>query len=96
MEEWRIRLPLASAILTVLQPDDFTVYDKRVGEVVKASDLQGTVWSDRLWNKYLEYKKKVEQQGPKNLSLNDKYRWLWGKSFHDSHKQWLAAETTNK
>ena len=96
MEDWRIRLPMASAILAVLHPEEFTVYDKRVSEVVKASDLQGMVWSDLLWNKYLEYKKKVEQQGPKNFSLSDKYRWLCGKSFHDGHKQWLTSDSQDE
>jgi hypothetical protein len=92
MEEWRFRLPLASAILTVLQPEDFTVYDKRVSKLVNSPDLQGMVWSDLLWNKYLEYKRKVEAQAPKTFSLRDKHRWLWGKSFHNSYSQWLTAE----
>ena len=30
IEEWEFRLPMASAILTVLYPDSFTVYDVRV------------------------------------------------------------------
>jgi len=90
MEDWRFRLPIASAILTVLEPDDFTVYDKRVADAVNASDLQGLVWSDSLWNKYLEYREEVERQGPQGLSLREKGRWLWGKNFHDAHKRWLT------
>ena len=93
MEDWRFRLPMSSAILTVLQPNDFTVYDKRVAEMVKGPDLRGIVWSDSLWNKYLEYKEKVERQGPESLSLRDKNQWLWGKSFHDSHKRWLTESS---
>jgi len=93
MDEWEFRLPLASAILTVLQPDDFTVYDKRVSKLVNSPNLQAMVWSDLLWKKYLEYKRKVEQQAPKSFSLRDKHRWLCGKSFHDSQKQWLADES---
>ena len=30
IEDWAFRLPMASAILTVLYPDSFTVYDIRV------------------------------------------------------------------
>jgi len=93
MDEWRFRLPLASAILTVLQPDDFTVYDKRICKLVNSPELPGMVWSDSLWNKYLEYKRKVEQQAPKSFSLRDKHRWLCGKVFHDSQKQWLTDES---
>src|SRR3989344_4900183 len=29
-KEWRFSLPMATAILTVLYPDDFTIYDVRV------------------------------------------------------------------
>jgi len=35
MKEWDLALPMASAILSVCWPDDFTVYDYRVCESVK-------------------------------------------------------------
>src|SRR5450755_4494827 len=35
IEAWCFRLPIASAVLTVLYPNDFTVYDVRVCEVLK-------------------------------------------------------------
>lgn len=34
VEEWRFRLPMASAILSVLYPEEFTVYDVRVCNVL--------------------------------------------------------------
>ena len=92
MEEWRLGLPVASAILSVLRPDDFIIYDRRVCKVTNSPEMQGMVWSDLLWKKYLEYKRKVEQQAPNNLSLRDKHQWLSGKAFHDSQKQWLTEK----
>ena len=38
MTKWAFRLPTASAILTVLYPDVFTVYDRRVCKVLGAFD----------------------------------------------------------
>ena len=37
MRDWKLRLPTASAVLTVLYPEDFTVYDQRV---CKMLDMQ--------------------------------------------------------
>ena len=34
IEQWGFRLPMASAILTVLYPEDFTVYDVRVCDLI--------------------------------------------------------------
>lgn len=34
IQKWRFRLPMASAILTVLYPDEFSVYDARVCETL--------------------------------------------------------------
>ena len=92
MEDWRFHLPVASTILAVLQPQDFTITDKRVCKIIRSPEMQGMVWSDLLWKKYLEYKRKVEQQAPNNLSLRDKHQWLSGKAFHDSQKQWLTEK----
>jgi hypothetical protein len=82
MDEWGFRLPMASAILTVLYPDDFTIYDVRVCEVLgDFQDAQHKKPFDNLWTRYEEYVQKVKATVTENLSLRDKDRWLWGKSF---------------
>lgn len=77
-------LPMASAILTVLYPDEFTVYDKRVCEQLGGfHNLKNTRNFETLWRGYQEFKSKVEKTAPPELSLRDKDRYLWGKSFYE-------------
>ena len=80
IEGWRFRLPMASAILSVLYPDEFTVYDVRVCDVLRGfHDVQG--WKfDNLWPGYQDYLKAVQGQVP-GVCLRDKDRTLWGESF---------------
>jgi hypothetical protein len=82
MVGWGFRLPMASAILTVLYPDDFTVYDTRVCDVLqKHHKLGSLVDFDSIWLGYQEFIFDVKNEEPKGLSLRDKDRFLWGKSF---------------
>lgn len=82
MESWGFLLPMASAILTVLYPTDFTVYDVRVCEELndfrKLKDIRDI---EKRWVDYKSYCKAVEAAVSEPLSLRDKDRWLWGKSF---------------
>lgn len=80
-------LPMASAILAVLYPNDFTVYDIRVcnsletdpsGEYHKLAHK--TKFSE-IWAGYQKFKNAVLEINPTNLSLRDKDRYLWGMSF---------------
>lgn len=83
MEDWKLRLPMASAILTVFYPNDFTVYDARVCDVLgEFHNLVNLVNFDNLWRGYQAYKRAVEESAPKGLTLRDKDRYLWGKSFY--------------
>jgi len=83
MQNWRFRLPTASAILAVLYPEDFTIYDVRVRGVIAfprvAEAYSENAWA-RTWQSYLEYKNRVIEKAPSNLSLRDKDRYFWGKS----------------
>ena len=82
--EWEFRLPMASAILTVLYPEDFTVYDRRVCNMINDFyNLDNITNFSKLWTYYLLYKRKMMDSSPKELSLRDKDRYLWGKSFCD-------------
>jgi len=82
------RLPMASAILTVLFPDSFTVYDVRVCDVLEENgylyhSLTDKKFSDRLWDEYMDYINAVSTTAPEEYPLRDKDRYLWGKSFFD-------------
>src|SRR5262249_30394120 len=80
----RFRLPMASAILTVLYPDKFTVYDYRCCDMLDDfRNLTNLTNFDRLWVGYLAFKSAVITNTPKGLSLRDSDRYLWGKSFRD-------------
>lgn len=82
-EPWGFRLPTASAILTVLYPDDFTVYDSQVCDAVgDFHNLYNLTNFDNLWRGYEKYKCKVEESAPSELCLRDKDRYLWGRSFY--------------
>lgn len=82
IDDWGLRLPMASAVLTVFYPDEFTVYDVRaceqLGEFKNLADRRDL---DRLWVGYLEYIERVHAIAPSHLSLRDKDRWLWARSF---------------
>lgn len=74
------RLPMASAILCVLWPDEFTVYDVRVCASLGEFEKLGNRPADKVWEGYTEYLKAVRDREPKQLSLRDKDRLLWGQS----------------
>ena len=91
--ELKFRLPMASAILTVLYPEEFTIYDVRVcGSLGKFHELTNITNFDKLWERYLEFKSCVETNGPQGYSLRDKDRYLWGKSFYEQ----LCGDIENK
>jgi len=82
IENWGFRLPMASAILTVLYPDNFTVYDARVCDVLgDCHTVQNKTRFDDLWSGYEDFIAKVNRKAPPELSLRDKDRYLWGQSF---------------
>ena len=84
IQGWGFLLPMASAILTVLYPDDFTIYDIRVYGVLGDFEwVQNKTRYDELWDGYSKYITAVGKAAPADLSLRDKDRWLWGKSFYE-------------
>jgi hypothetical protein len=84
MTDWEFRLPMATAILTVLYPTEFSVYDMRVCEQLNEfNELSGRKFSPQLWEGYQRFLEKVKLAGPPELSLRDKDRYLWGCSFYE-------------
>lgn len=83
-ETWGLSLPMASAILTVLYPDEFTIYDTRVCDALgNYHRLANKTNFDNLWQGYVSFRQQVETSAPEGLPLRDKDRYLWGKSFCD-------------
>lgn len=85
-DEWGFYLPMASAILSVLWPADFTVFDYRACEQLvslgqvdfsRIDNISSTV---RLWPKYEEYREAVKRAVPQYGTLREKDRFLWGRS----------------
>ena len=83
MEDWNFRLPMASAILTILYPNDFTIYDVRVRDILgEFHSLNNRVNFENLWREYQAFKRAVELSAPSELNLRDKDRYLGGESFY--------------
>jgi hypothetical protein len=79
------RLPMLSAILTVLFPDRFLIYDYRIcsnPEMEEFTKLEYQI-SDKhkYWELYQEYIIAVIHNTPSWMSLRHKDQYLWGKSF---------------
>jgi hypothetical protein len=76
---WRFPLPTATAVLTVLYPDRFRVYDIRVCEAL--GDFKKLVhwrWSDRFWPEYCRFVAAVRSAVPAHPTLRHADRYLWG------------------
>jgi len=81
MEDWGFLLPMASAVLTVLYPTSFTVYDVRVcDQLSDYHNLVNRTRFDRIWASYEKFRSAVLAAGPEELLLRDMDRYLWGRS----------------
>jgi hypothetical protein len=79
LEDWGLYLPTASAILAVLYPDYFTVYDYRVCEQLgRFQELSQWSQFDKIWSGYQHYREAVLAAGPDGLSLREKERYFLG------------------
>ena len=98
-EDWGFRLPMTSAILTVLYPLSFSVYDYRSCEVLERLDsrhcfvnLPNKTNFDSLWNGYEKFIATVKEATPSEYSLRDKDRWLWGNSLYQQLEKDIAEK----
>ncbi len=88
LKSWKFNLPMATAILTVLYPNDFTVYDVRVREQIGIrKDFSGR--KDQMERYFNEFLPKIRKIGS-SKDLRDKDRYLWGKSFYEDLTSFLT------
>jgi len=85
LKKWNFSLPMATAILTVLYPNDFTIYDIRTRNQLDIKDFSGR--KNQIDKYFSDFLPKVKKQPGKNL--RDKDRYLWGKSFHEDLEKFL-------
>ena len=91
VQDWGLRLPMASAILTVLYPERFTVYDVRVCEVLAKYRCVQDRRFDGLWAGYEGYREDVESREPSVSTLRDRDRVLWARSFEKQLREDLST-----
>jgi len=97
MQEYGFLLPMATAILTVLWPDEFTVYDIRVCDSLdRFHELGNLTRFDRIWAGYSIFVDGVRDAAPPDLSLRDKDRYLWAKSAMGQLEQNLEFWSRNQ
>ncbi len=88
IEHWQFGIPMASAILSVLFPDDFTVYDVRVCQILKKhGNLINKTNIEGIITGYFEYVKDVINKIPKKRHYERKMFFYGGNlSFWNSLK----------
>jgi hypothetical protein len=87
LRDWKFRLPTASAILTVLYPDEFTVYDVNVCEELGYNKYLSDRVTESTIRGYFDFVKKVKKNTPLKLSLREKDKYLTGKHFFGKLKK---------
>jgi hypothetical protein len=92
MRDWGFALPTATAILTILYPEEFTVFDTNVCDEVGVaySPWKSRVFSDALWAHYEAYQRAVVEQTPGETALRDSDRWLFGRHAYKRLKEFCA------
>lgn len=96
MIDWGLKLPMASAILTVLWPDEFTVYDVRACEQFgRFGNLTNLTRPEAVWDGYTSYRTAVIAAVPGETSLRDKDRILWGRSAAAQLERDIASRFTS-
>jgi hypothetical protein len=81
MVAWEFALPTATAVLTLLYPNYFTVYDVLVCRELQWEYHPDRYFSAKLWSDYQAYTQAVIKAAPANLSLRDKDRYLIGRAY---------------
>ena len=90
MDAWGFPLPMATAVLTVLYPEEFTIYDVRVcGQLNDFRYLSQRRFSAALWDAYCRFVDAVRAKAPTGFSLRDADRYLWGQSMYMDARRFI-------
>jgi hypothetical protein len=89
-EDYGFFLPTLSTILTVLEPEKFSIFDYRVCETLSKRFMQKEYKNISSWDNYLEYVECIKKCVPQYSNLRDKDRFLWGCSFYEDLKLGLS------
>jgi hypothetical protein len=77
-------LPTVSAYLSVFYPNDFSIYDYRVCDMLdKHHKAKSKINRDSSWEAYQAYLADVKPFIPKGGTFRDADKILWGKSFYE-------------
>jgi len=88
LKKWKFGLPMASAILTVLYPTRFTVYDIRVCNVLKDFHNLTNKGIDNKIKGYFDFIIRVKDVAKtKKKSLRNIDKFMWGESFYNELKK---------
>jgi thermostable 8-oxoguanine DNA glycosylase len=89
LQVWGIGLAMASAILTVCDPEAFTVLDYRAWETLRGASLQGLPEHyPATSDEYLDYCRVCRQLAERvGMSLRNLDRALWAKSWRDDLRE---------
>lgn len=92
-DDWGFRLPMISAVLTVLFPDDFTIYDIRVCDSLgKYYNISDKTKVNVVWEEYIKFIGAVKNKVKNEKILRNKDKWLWGKSFIEALEKDIKTE----
>jgi hypothetical protein len=84
MDKWEFYLPMSTAILSVLWPEEFTVFDVRVCEELESNERSfkrlGNLAAAKIWPEYCKFREAVKDHVKEPYSLREKDRFLWGRS----------------
>jgi len=89
LDGWKFNLPMATAILTILYPEDFTIYDIRVRGELGIEDFAGR--KNQIERYFSEFLSRVKEKA-KGKNLRDKDKYLWGKSFYEDLAAFLDSD----
>ena len=92
LDKWRFGLPMASAILSVLYPNNFSIYDYRVCDMLNNFHNIKNLKPEKMVESYFEFLEKVWEKVPEKSSFREKDKFLWGRSFHEGLKEDIKNE----
>lgn len=92
LDKWKFGLPMASAILSVLYPNKFSIYDYRVCDMLNKFHNIKNLKTNKMTDCYFEFLKEVTNKVPERSSFRDKDKFLWGKSFYLGLKEDIKNE----